>query len=431
MTVTLDADNPQFFCQRLSPDSSRHGDERDPFMRDKSRIIHSAAFRRLQGKTQVMGPGEGDFHRTRLTHSIESGQIGEGILKFLKEKNENEDLTYWLPSSDLVVAACYAHDIGHPPYGHSGERALHRAMRTCGGFEGNAQTIRILTKLEKYKRGIGINPTRRTILSVLKYPKAFSEEDASKFKDKPPKRYYQEENDVIQWAISGFSDIEQQKYQILNEHGKPKYMTLDASIMECADDIAYGVHDLEDIVARGLVSKDELLEKIREFFVRKDIVRVGEGNAAVHRDEFENLFESSFERKDLIGKLVNLFVTSTRVVDNKTFTHPLLRYNVEMPTHLKEFQEFLKEDVTYQMVVNRAETQTLERKGQMLITSLYDAFIDSPKNLIPKSSFEDLSQSDNISRVVCDYIAGMTDNFAEKYYHRLFTVGYGSSSDEL
>src|SRR5690349_12695835 len=160
-------------------------DTRTPYQRDLGRIIHSASFRRLQTKTQVMGTGEGDFHRTRLTHSLEVGQIGRGIVWNLAAR---KDAPYRdvLPSSELIEAICYAHDLGHPPYGHGGERALHSQMEEYGGFEGNAQTIRILTQLEKYYRREGIRGTRRLILGVLKYPVAYGEYGLEARKSKPP-----------------------------------------------------------------------------------------------------------------------------------------------------------------------------------------------------------------------------------------------------
>jgi dGTPase len=129
----------------------RSGDIRNSYQRDRARIIHSAGFRRLQGKTQVMGTGEGDFHRTRLTHTLEAAQIGQGLVKKLLNSNlTNNELKSILPPSALIEAACLAHDLGHPPYGHAGERALHGKMQAEGGFEGNGQTLRILTTLEKY-----------------------------------------------------------------------------------------------------------------------------------------------------------------------------------------------------------------------------------------------------------------------------------------
>ena len=134
-------DDSQFRQRFWGLEPPREDDERDEYQRDKGRIIHSAAFRRLQAKTQVMGVGEGDFHRTRLTHSIEVAQVGEGILGSLHRRYQSDTtLVDWLPSTDLLAAACYAHDLGHPPFGHGGERALNLSM-TDGGFEGNAQTF--------------------------------------------------------------------------------------------------------------------------------------------------------------------------------------------------------------------------------------------------------------------------------------------------
>ena len=128
-------------------EKSREDDERDDYKRDLSRIVHSAGFRRLQAKTQVMGIGECDFHRTRLTHSIEVAQVGEGILDYLKTiKHVRPETEEWLPTRDVVLAACYAHDLGHPPFGHGGEQALYSRMKNDGGFEGNAQTLRILVR---------------------------------------------------------------------------------------------------------------------------------------------------------------------------------------------------------------------------------------------------------------------------------------------
>ena len=162
--------------RRTSPEK-RSQDHRTPFDRDLARLIHSAAFRRLQGKTQVLGIGEGDFHRTRLTHSMEVAQIGRGIVKNLKHRirigNQLDALKY-LPESDLISCICLAHDLGHPPFGHGGETALNYCMRKAGGFEGNAQTLRTLSKLEAHTDNYGLNLTRRSLLGVLKYPAKYS-----------------------------------------------------------------------------------------------------------------------------------------------------------------------------------------------------------------------------------------------------------------
>ena len=164
----------EFDFERLR-ESSRE-DYRSPFQIDRDRIIHSSEFRRLQGKTQVFLPGEYDFYRTRLTHSIEVSQIGRSICSYLlSSQNDIFNDNYYI-DSDLVESACLAHDLGHPPFGHAGERTLHRLMEPYGGFEGNAQTLRLITEIfyrtDNSRRGM--NPTRAFIDSILKYKSLFS-----------------------------------------------------------------------------------------------------------------------------------------------------------------------------------------------------------------------------------------------------------------
>ena len=154
--------NENWLQRRFSNSLSRQQDHRSQFQRDRARILHSAAFRRLQAKTQVMGIGQSDFYRTRLTHSLEASQIGSGITAQLRSKFAQQ-CQHLLPAEDsLIEAICLAHDIGHPPFGHGGEVALNFMMHNFGGFEGNGQTFRIVTKLEPYTEHHGMNLSRRT-----------------------------------------------------------------------------------------------------------------------------------------------------------------------------------------------------------------------------------------------------------------------------
>ncbi len=413
-------------------EESRSGDTRDEYQRDRARIIHSAAFRRLQAKTQVMGIGEGDFHRTRLTHSIEVGQIGEGILSHLRHRyRENKEITEWLPSNDLVLSSCYAHDLGHPPFGHGGEKALHLRMAEKGGFEGNGQTLRILTRLEKYRLHEGINPSRRLILAVLKYPTPYSRFDIDRHRTKPPKCYFDTECEIISWALEPFTSDERDVFTKTLTDGKPEHRSLDAMLMECADDIAYGVHDIEDIIARRLASPDDIWEEVKALLNKTgDAAEVSAYGISLD-DFMDGLFGGdSCKRKQLIGKLVNLFVTSTEIVEENHFSHPLLRYRVTIPTEVNKLLEALK-TMAFELVISRPEIQQLERRGQRIIDSLFEEFIKAPERLIPKDSWNGLNSNDSDDRRVCDYIAGMTDPFAEKIYKRLFMPGFGSSRDEL
>ena len=422
------------FRQRYWEDElPRPGDERNDYQRDKARVVHSSAFRRLQAKTQVMGVGEGDFHRTRLTHSIEVSQIGEGVLGSLKHRSEaTKEALDWLPPAELLAAACLAHDLGHPPFGHGGEKALHSRMVTCGGFEGNGHTLRIVTRLEKYKLGKGMNPTRRLVLALLKYPAPYSAFDTRQFLDKPPKCYFDTEKDIVNWALgSPFNEDEVRKFTADGiEHGKPVQRTLDSSLMEVADDIAYGVHDLEDIVARKMVKLEDVVAGLTPIFDEFGKV-IGSGEKAVALREFEvRLFGDSFARKSFIGKLVNLFVTSSTIVERTEYSHPLLKFHIGFDKPIAELLKGLK-DLTYALVIQRAEVQQLERRGQRIIDALFEEFVKAPSQLIPKSTWEAFDERDTVARRVCDYIAGMTDHYAERIYGRLFIPGEGSSHDEL
>jgi dGTPase len=428
--------NPDIFSERKMHEKPRPNDWRSPYSRDKARIIHGSGFRRLQGKTQVMGAGEGDFHRTRLTHSLEVNQIGLGLFEGIKKRNDinvPKPLEPFLKNGHPVISsACCGHDLGHPPFGHGGERALHLKMKDHGGFEGNAQTIRLLVKLEKYYKYKGINPTRRVLLSLLKYPVNYKDYPISaKNKVKPPKCYYNSDREMIKWCLEPFSSNDKNYFTTLNEveidKYKPAHMSFDASIMECADDIAYCTHDLEDIVARSLVSKEKLMEKVDSFF--KYDPKMESNGSSICRNDFQKLFEGSHKRKGIIGKIVNLLMTNTEIVEIGCFEHPLLRYRLSISKKLKKLTDFLRDEVTYGMVVDKPEIQMLEKKGQRIITELFDEFISDPKSLIP--NWGKMDQTDTIERRVCDYISGMTDSFADKIYHRLFTPGIGSSRDEL
>jgi dGTPase len=393
-----------------------------------ARVIHGGAFRRLQGKTQVMGAGEGDFHRTRLTHSLEVHQIGRSLFHGkLEKENAPSDLTPYLENAgDVISTACYAHDLGHPPFGHGGERALHQKMHACGGFEGNAQTIRILTKLEKYTERYGINPTRRTLLSVLKYPVCYSAYPTAEENKKPPKCYYIDEHDIISWLLKPFSNCDKEIFTALSEKNKPQYKSLDASIMECADDIAYSTHDLEDSVARKFLDKDIIISDLECFFNKNGNIDIDGGS--LKAEEFCELFSNSVRRKKFTGKLVNIMMTTTSLQENRDFSHPLLRYNLKIHEQIKELIDFITDKIIARHVIKTPKVQMLELKGQRIIKKLFEELSASPEQLITNWN-DGLSISKE--RKICDYIAGMTDSYAVKIYNRLFTPGQGTSTDEL
>lgn len=428
-------------------------DTREPYQRDLGRIIHSASFRRLQTKTQVMGTGEGDFHRTRLTHSLEVGQIGRGIVWNLQARSPTpyRDL---LPSSELIEAICYAHDLGHPPYGHGGERALHSKMKDFGGFEGNAQTIRILTRLEKYYRGEGIRATRRLILGTLKYPVAFSAYGPLALNVKPPKCYYDDDKRLIESALNIFSQNDQQEFQRLSSENKPAHKNFDCSIMELADDIAYGVHDLEDGIGRKILIRDDAGQSIIDSFTSASVNKVRD--VSIHEIVKKLFSEDACDRKHAISLLVGFFIMSINVKEKNIFESPLLDFNAYVPDDARALLDHLSKDITYKGIVKRREVQTLEFKGEKIIRDLFDAFAERPLALVGPAALDpfdtgaagiiraigsekhegswpelDDQKRRLVARSICDFIAGMTNPYAEKYHRRLFEPGFGSSTDEL
>jgi dGTPase len=303
-------------------------------------------------------------------------------------------------------------------------------MLRFGGFEGNGQTLRIMTKLEKYKeRGKGLYPSRRLVLGVLKYPCAMDAFDMASHQLKPPKCYHNEEKDVVAWAMMGFSAADQHEFQ-RTDRGKPKHHSFDCSILELADDIAYGIHDIEDIVARGLANAKEVRDAVGEAFTK-----IG-GSIAHGPNRFDadnvcnGLLGSSFDRKQMISNLVNLFITSVTITETDALEHPLLRYNASLPKDHEDLLKALK-NLSLKLVIRKAEVQQLERRGQFVVSQIFDALVSDPEALVPQSSWEDGCIDSSKERRVCDYVAGMTDSYAEKLYKRLFQPGFGSSGDEL
>lgn len=256
-------------------------DARDSAAVDYSRVIHSASFRRLQGKTQILNLGDSDFYRTRLTHSLEVAQVAGGIVEQFRKDYAGRDEATYLPDLSMIQALGAVHDLGHPPFGHGGEVALNYCMRDAGGFEGNGQTLRILARLEKFSAAAGANLTRRTLLGVLKYPVAHltvANQDIQprladpaqattiriidRASSKPPECYLDSERDVVDWILQGVGPHDQDLFRGWQErdgeHGKALHKSFDCSIMNLADDISFGVHDLEDAVALGLITPQDV-----------------------------------------------------------------------------------------------------------------------------------------------------------------------------
>ena len=432
-------------------------DSRGPFDVDYARIIHSASFRRLQGKTQILNLGDSDFYRTRLTHSLEVAQIAGGIGLHLEQRSSPR--LDCLPSMTLLQAIGFTHDLGHPPFGHGGEVALNYCMRDAGGFEGNAHTLRILTRLEHYSSKDGSNLTRRTLLGVLKYPVPYSKvnNDAlspcmnkhatsiriiDRKKSIPPKCFLDTEQDVVDWIVNPLTDDDRRMFQTVNvcaeKHHKPRYRSLDSSIVDVADDVAYGVHDLEDAVALDLIPIDVFRDYVTEekcgrFLDAMKSRRPFDEHSDIYDRFVKELFAGGKKRKRIVGELVNYFVTNTTIAEREQFKEPLIRYNACVDTEQRQFLTSLK-DIVSREVIKSPSIQHLEFKGQKMVVSVFEALKSDPKSFLPADPcrhYEAADSRQKRNRVICDYVAGMTDGFLIKTYDRLFSPRMGSVFDRL
>ncbi|MEC9384625.1 MAG: anti-phage deoxyguanosine triphosphatase [SAR324 cluster bacterium] len=425
----------------------RQQDQREEYERDRARVIHSSAFRRLQAKTQILGVLEGDFHRTRLTHSMEVAQIGRGlVLNLQKRFPELNDL---LPRLEQIETTGLAHDLGHPPFGHGGETALNCAMADYGGFEGNGQTLRILTRLESHTPENGLDLTRRTLLGVLKYPAPYSNlcstsppGTTDKSVDlnfqhtwEPPKCFLDTEQEVFNWILAPLSNSDQVRFceythPTRHSHGRSVHKALDTSLMNLADDIAYGIHDFEDGIVLRLLTPEhwqEVAQQLDQKWAEKnDLLKI-------ETKLFTRTDNSGYSRRQAVGGLVHALISSAELKLNEEFEEPLLGWNVVLPEEPQRFLKALKEMVSRHVIqLNTVQAATF--KGRKIVLSLFDALSAEPEMLLP-SSFQLLwkeAKSDmQQKRIICDFIAGMTDQYANRFFERLFLPGHGSVFDRI
>jgi dGTPase len=434
------------WTQRMHRHAPKPGDHRSPYGIDYSRVVHSEAFRRLSGVVQILGLNESSFQRNRLTHTLEVGQVAIGMIEQLRA-TVREDVLALLPNDRLMETISAIHDIGHPPYGHGGEVALNYCMRDAGGFEGNGQTLRLLTRLvEGSSTRRGANLTRATLLGTLKYPVPYSSVAKPDVMDdchsditgapmlvhgkhEPPKCYLDTETDVVQWLFDPFSIADQQRIV------QTRAMSLHATIMSTADDVSYGVHDLEDAIVLGLVSKHDFVEG-------PDAIPSNlwaEYLETCSSDRLESRYESFVNRlfktstKSEIGNIVHYMISNTHVRTREGFESPMYRNEVAIRPEAERLLTALKRFIM-RRVIRAPGVQQLRFKGQQMIVQLFSYYLHDPRHLLPTQVWELYEEAEDDAarkRVICDYIAGMTDDGLVRNYRRLFDPGYGSVFDNL
>lgn len=344
-------------------------DDRPAFERDRDRIIHCAAFRRLEYKTQVFVNHEGDYYRTRLTHSLEVAQIAKGIARRLKL---NEELT---------EALALAHDLGHTPFGHTGEEVLNRLMKGFGGFEHNLQSLRVVDELEeRYPDFNGLNLSWEVREGIIKHSSPY---------DRPA--------GGIAEFLSGVVP------------------TIEAQLMNYADEIAYNNHDIDDGLKSGYITLDQLeaVDLWRE--VWENIAAQYPGIDA-HRHKCQTI-------SAIIGLLITDITETTlaslrdheikTLDDLRRVNKQVVCYSPEMAKKNRQLKGFLMENLYRHYKVERMRV-----KAERYISQLFDIYVSHP-TLLPRK-YKDKMEREGRERVVCDYVAGMTDRFALDEYKRLF-----------
>lgn len=359
---------------------------RTPFQRDRDRVIHAVAFRRLKHKTQVFISHEGDHYRTRLTHSLEVAQIARTLARSLKL------------DEDLAECLALAHDLGHPPFGHTGEDALIDCMARFDGFDHNAQTLRLLTKLERRHAAFeGLNLTWETLEGVVKHNGPLTGPLASKTHPLPAA--------IVEYAKA-------------HDLWLDSFASLEAQVAAIADDIAYNNHDVDDGLRAGLFS----LEAARDLPLIGPAIR----NAERAWPDAPREVVIAEAVSDLIGAMVTdvLGETRRRLAEAapadadavRRAGRPLCGFSPDMERDLSGLREFLHNNMYRHFKVNRARS-----RARRIIKSLFELFFAEPETLPPewRSRYEGQGEA-RLARVVCDYIAGMTDRYAIREHRRLF-----------
>lgn len=385
----------------VSEDSAHKRSDRDDFARDQARIVHSASLRRLSTKTQVWQSGTNDFVRNRLTHSLEVAQIGRELAAALG------------CNQDVVDGACLAHDLGHPPFGHHGETVLNEIADDFGAFEGNAQTFRLLTRLEAKRedahgRSVGLNLTRATLDASIKYPWGRGERPTPKF------GFYADDAEIFDFV----------------RHDAGEGKCLEAQLMDWADDIAYSVHDVEDGIASEALevrdlSKNESRERVIEI-ARNRYGSTASDDVLAHAyttivtEDLPQAFEPSrsdlAKLKDMTSTLIGRFAAAAEDATRERYGRaPLVRYEADLviPEDVAAQVDILKSiSAAFIMFTPKREAQLISQRAT--IEWLVAYYRGDAARLDPIFAFDWAASSDEVERqrIIIDQVASLTDTRA-------------------
>ncbi len=405
---------------------ARKPDYRSCFQVDRDRVIHAHAFRKLQSKTQVFLSGEYDFYRTRLTHSMEVAQIGRSICAWLLSRGEPLAADFFI-DGDLVEAVCLAHDLGHPPFGHSGERTLQELMKPHGGFEGNAQTLHLLTEtMYQNESGVrGMQPSRALLDGVLKYKKLYREYPT------PPRNHFLYDPQVIyrDFVFGGATPASLAAGEALNH-----FKSVECQIMDWADDAAYSLNDIVDGVRAGFLT----IERIEAWAAEVGIDAERQRHldvlfGAIRTDRLEEVFAEKTGR----------FITGCRLRD-RAAGNPMAprtnRYRFELVVAAEAEREaaFYKR-MANDIIFESPQLQQMEHKARKVLFDLWGAawgnYVEPGERVIrllpPRVGrlVDAEATTPGKARRICDWLAGLTDGMIVRTYRRLHDPDFGSLRD--
>ena len=385
---------------RETPSKETRNIGRDDSMKDYARILYSSSFRRLQGKMQLLGINSTNFTRNRLTHSLEVAQIARSI-------------AYNLELDKIIFAeSCsLAHDLGNPPFGHYGEVILNNLAKDYGGYEGNAQTFRILRKLEKkHHEYEGLNLTLRTLFGITKY--FYKREEINN-------SFLIFKNSKINKKFLYDEDYNFLKNELI-KHEITITKSIDAQIMDLADEIAYAAHDLEDALSIGIISLGEM---IHEFKISEDYKDAyNDFSNIVKKVQDIALKSYKLETSEEYSAVLRKELTSTIVHDLCVDIQVIVKDGIkQLGFKTKEkLSEGLKK-LLFNAILRKKDVQHYEKKGEKIIRGLYEVYTDTNynrKNILLPAEYR--KRDDKQERLVIDYISGMMDSFAEQEYIKYF-----------
>jgi dGTPase len=408
----------EIFCNAANP--PRKTDYRSVFHQDRDRLMFTPSFRRLQAKTQVFQAGEYDFYRTRLTHSLEVSRIAESIAIWLRVNNPGVRIDL-----HLLESICLSHDIGHPPFGHAGESVLNEIMREYGGFEGNAQTLRILTRTIYSGTGkrSGMSPSRALLDGVLKYKRLYCDREGE-----PNHFIYNDQIEVLEFCFGSGSLAEKLGTKDVNG-----FQSLECQIMDLADDIAYSCFDILDGVKARFITSDKITAWRDENSAKLE---------ATQRKTIDELLEmmakNSLQPKmnGIIGELIQ----AAALVPAKNFMTPQTRRYAYQLTRRPEAVARIKlhKQLAKHLVYRSGALHQIEYKGghmlRKLASALFKNYFDetAPLVLTPSDVHRAVLGAEDKAakaRLLCDHLSGMTDAYAVRSYKRLLDPDYGSISE--